>query len=161
MELVTNLSPRDLAAQEQSMRLRVEITEVQDELRKGDTKALGLLGLFGAGLAAVVALYRDDVAFPATVLLFLAALPMGSALAFLLLTVRPWLEGTGGFLRWAAYHREPEAVIADLADATPAELAHELVGLSVLAVNRYRRIRTAVHLLLPALALIALALPLA
>ncbi|ATE53628.1 Pycsar system effector family protein [Actinosynnema pretiosum] len=120
-----------------------------------------LLALFGAGLAAVVALYRDGVSLPATVLLFLAALPMGAALAFLLLTVRPWLEGTGGFLRWAAYHREPEAVIADLADATPTELAHELVGMSALALNRYRRIRTAVHLLLPSLALIALAVPLA
>ncbi|WNV83243.1 Pycsar system effector family protein [Umezawaea sp. Da 62-37] len=141
-----------------------EITGVRDELRKADTKAFGLLALFGATLAGVLALTRTDVSTAAVVLLYLAAVPIGTALVALLLTVRPNLAGTNGFLRWAAYHREPTTVVADIADATvhlPHALAEELVHLSVLAVTKYQRIRHAVHLLLLGLALLGLAVPVA
>jgi hypothetical protein len=140
--------------------LTTEITGVRDELRKADSKALGLLALFGAAMAGVVALTRTEMSTAAAVLLHLAALPIGAALVALLLTVRPNLTGTNGFLRWAAYHYEPTAVVTDLdtqPPATPTALATELVHISVLAVAKYRRIRLAVHLLLAGLVLLALA----
>jgi alpha-beta hydrolase superfamily lysophospholipase len=141
--------------------LTVEITAVHDELRKGDAKAFGLLALFGATLAGVIALTRTAVSTPAVVLLHLAALPIGAALVALLLTIRPNIGVADGFLRWAAYHRDPTAVVADLAaDPTPAPhvLAARLVRLSVLAVGKYRRVRLAVHLLLAGLGVLGLAL---
>jgi pycsar effector protein len=137
-----------------------EITAVRDELRKADTKALGLLALFGAALAGVIALTRTQVSTPAAVLLHLAALPIGAALVALLLTVRPNLSGTTGFLRWATYRRQPTAVLADLAATpgpVPAVLAAELVHLSVLALGKHQRVRLAVVLLLAGLALLGLA----
>ena len=141
-----------------------ETTGVRDELRKADTKALGLLALFGATLAGVVALGKTDMSTPAAVVLHLAAAPIGAALVALLLTLRPNLAGHNGFLRWQAYRHEPAAIVTDLADDTtfaPTALAEELVHLSLLAVAKYQRIRHAVHLLLAGLALLALAVLLA
>jgi hypothetical protein len=141
-----------------------ELAAVRDELRKADTKALGLLALFGATLAGVIALTRTQVSTPAAVLLHLAALPIGAALVALLLTVRPDLSGCTGFLRWAAYRRNPAAVVADLdaeSGPVPVVLAVELVHLSVLALGKHQRVRLAVVLLLAGLALLGLAVLLA
>lgn len=134
--------------------------EVRDELRRTDSKAIGLLGLFGAALAGVLALIASRPGTLATVLLHLAALPIAAAVVLLLAVLRPALPGaTGhGFPRWACFRPDPAALLADLtAPGVLIARAEVLAALSAAVVAKYWRIRTAVHLLPAGLALLALA----
>ncbi|NKE63714.1 hypothetical protein FXN61_46185 [Lentzea sp. PSKA42] len=140
--------------------LKAAENEVRDELRRTDTKATGLLGLFGAALAGVLALIASHPGTLATVLLHLAALPIAAAIVLLLAVLRPmFLGATGhGFYRWAQFRTNPAELLADLTgpDVLVAR-AEMLAALSAAVVAKYRRIRIAVHLLLAGLALLALA----
>lgn len=133
---------------------------VREELRRTDTKATSLLGLFGAALAGVLALIAAHPGTLATVLLHFAALPIAVAVVLLLAVLRPGLLtlAAHGFPRWACFRTDPAALLADLAD--PGALlgrAEVLAELSAAVGAKYRRIRTAVHLLLAGLGLLALA----
>ncbi|WP_199443855.1 Pycsar system effector family protein [Umezawaea beigongshangensis] len=147
--------------------LTAELADVHDELRRADTKATGLLGLFGAALAGLVALTRTaDIATPAVLLLHLALLPAGVAVVVLLLVLRSRISSNptaAGFPRWATYHYDPVAVLEEFTDPAVvlARRARALVLLSGLALVKHHRIGTAVNSLLTAGALLLLALPLA
>lgn len=143
-----------------SARLADGLTQVQDELRRADTKATALLGMFGAALAGALALTRTGPSPVATVLLYLAVAPIAAAVVQLLLALRPRIGGTAGFTRWAHMVNDPTALLTDLSlptRYTTRVAALLLTDLSALAVTKYRLIRHAVHLLLAGLALLALA----
>lgn len=138
-------------------------TTVLTELQRGDAKAAHLLGFFGAVLAGVVALTRTGVSSAGLALLYLAAAPTAAAVVLLLWTLRPNLSGSGhaGFTRWARFTAKPADLVTDLDRAERHDLedsAYHLAVLSELAVAKYRRIATAVGLLLLGLAVTALAL---
>ncbi len=137
-------------------------TSVLTELQRGDAKATSLLGLFGAVLAGVIALMRSGLSTAAVVLLFLAAIPTAAAVVLLLWVLRPNLNGgnaRSGFLRWAAFLRDPAALVADFDRPQRADdEAQHLAILSVLAIAKYQRIGAAIYCLLTGLALTALAL---
>ncbi|GAA4828307.1 hypothetical protein GCM10025787_03320 [Saccharopolyspora rosea] len=139
--------------------------DVQDQLRRADTKAQALLGLTVGVLAGVAGLTRTGVSPAALVLLCLAALPTAAAVAFLLLVIRPYLGGAhAGFVRWALFTDNPAALLEDLdrpAKQSLGDAAHELATLSRLAVGKYERITIATYLLLAGLALAVPALFLA
>lgn len=141
-------------------RLKAAEVDVRDELCRTDTKATGLLGLFGATLAGVLALITSQPGTAATILLHLAALPIAAAIVLLLAVLRPGLLhlATHGFPRWACFRDDPAALLADLtAPGVLTARAEVLAALSAAVVAKYWRIRTAVHLLLAGLALLALA----
>lgn len=141
-------------------RLDTGLTQVQDELRRADTKATALLGLFGGALAGALALTRTEPSPAAAVLLYLAAAPIATAVVQLLLALRPRIGVTTGFTRWALMVNDPTALLTDLSLPTrnaTRVAALRLTDLSALAVTKYRLIRRAVHLLLAGLALLALA----
>lgn len=135
---------------------------VLTELQRGDTKASYLLGLFGAVLAGVIHLLRSGVSTPAAVLLFLAALPTAAAVVLLLVVLLPRVVvGTGraGFTRFAAFLRDPEALVDDFDRSQRADdEAHHLAVLSTLAITKYQRIAAAIYCLLTGLGITALAL---
>ncbi|TWP51712.1 hypothetical protein FKR81_12655 [Lentzea tibetensis] len=140
--------------------LKAADSEVRDELRRADTKAIGLLGLFGAALAGVVALLGTHPGSAATVLLHLAALPIAAAIVLLLAVLRPTLDYRCpyGFPRWARFRGLPTDLLADLIEPGALIVRTEvLAAMSAAVVAKYWRIRTAVHLLLTGLALLALA----
>lgn len=132
-------------------------SEVTTQLQRADTKAQGLLALVVGVLAGVVGMTRTGVAAPALVLLCLAAIPTAAAVVFLLHVIRPNLGGAyAGFLRWAHFVGEAEALLADLErheKHTAGHAAAELAFLSRLAVTKYERITYAIYLLLLGLAL--------
>jgi hypothetical protein len=144
---------RDIRAAEQT---------ALEAIRQAEGKATSLLTLFGAALAATLALLTrsSDLSTFATVVLAVATAPLlGSVLALLgVLWAR--LGGDHGFIRWAAYHRQPDALIDHLSLPPRCQVqtqARRLADLSVLAVNKFRRTNIAVLLLLAALPLLALA----
>lgn len=133
------------------------------ELQRGDSKAAHLLGFFGAVLAGVLTLTRTGMSPAGLVLLYLAAAPTAAAVVLLLWTLRPNLSGGGhaGFTRWAMFTATPAQLVSDLERTERHDLedqAHHLAVLSALAVAKYRRITTAVGLLLIGLTVTALAL---
>ncbi|MGW1678548.1 Pycsar system effector family protein [Saccharopolyspora sp. NPDC002376] len=152
-------------ASSQADRIAQNKTSVVEELKRADTKAQILLGLIVGTLAGIVGLTRTGVSTAAEVLLVLAAIPAAAAVVFLALTIRPFLGGAqAGFVRWAHFVGEPEALLADLERPAQLETGHaaaELAKLSRLAVNKYERIAYAVYLFLLALAVALLALFLA
>lgn len=134
--------------------------DVRDELRRTDTKAIGLLGLFGVTLAGLLALIAANPSTFATVLLRLAAGPIGASVVVLLLVLRPVIlrAGAHGLPRWSTYRKQPEALLEDLtAQGSLLCRVDVLADLSAVLITKYRRIRLAVHLLLTGLALLALA----
>ena len=138
--------------------LRAALDEVRDELRRADTKAIGLLGLFGAALAGVITLIQRNPSIAATILLLLAALPLGGAVVLLARAVRPQIGRSGGVGRWELFRHDPAALLDDLAaTASPKRIAARITDLSALAVAKFRRTTRAVDLLLPGVALVILA----
>ncbi|MEV0089125.1 Pycsar system effector family protein [Saccharopolyspora sp. NPDC050642] len=131
--------------------------DVQAQLQRADTKAQALLGLTVGVLAGVAGLTRTGVSPAALVLLCLAAIPTATAVGFLLWVIRPYLGGAhAGFVRWAHFVGETEALLADLdrpEEQTTGHAAHELAVLSRLAVTKYERIAWSVYLLLIGLGL--------
>lgn len=166
MERVRPVKTEYIAAPTDRSQLTTRVTDakagVLTELQRGDTKATSLLGLFGAVLAGVIALMRSGVSTAAVVLLFLAAIPTAAAVVLLLWVLRPNLNGgnaRSGFLRWAAFLRDPAALADDFDRPRRAhDEAQHLAVLSVLAITKYQRIAVAIYCLLTGLALTTLAL---
>ncbi|MEV6226530.1 Pycsar system effector family protein [Saccharopolyspora shandongensis] len=139
--------------------------DVTLQLQRADAKAQSLLGLVVGVLAGTIGLTRTGVSPAALVLLCLAAIPTAAAVVFLLWVIRPCLGGAhAGFVRWAMFAGETQALLADLErpeQQQTGHAAHELAVLSRLAVTKYERIASAIYLLLLGLALILPALFLA
>lgn len=141
----------------QADRIARNKTGVVEELKRADAKAQILLGLIVGILAGIVGLTRTGVSPAAGVLLVLAALPAAAAVVLLALTIRPVLGGAhAGFVRWAHFDGEPDALLIDLDRPQHVETGHaaaELAKLSRLAVRKYERITYAVYLFLLSLAI--------
>ncbi|WP_433228908.1 Pycsar system effector family protein [Micromonospora sp. CA-248260] len=129
------------------------ITEVRAELARADTKASTLMAVAGAAVTVGVAiLARTDLPGPALAAGVTTVALVGTAVGLLAGAVRPCLGGGHGLVHYAA--AAPGDLITE-ATAPPlsaaAERAHHLVWLSRTAVRKYRRVRTAVDLLLAGL----------
>ncbi|MEU1883930.1 Pycsar system effector family protein [Micromonospora sp. WMMD987] len=126
------------------------ITEVRAELARADTKASTLMAVAGAALTVGVAiLARTDLPGPALAAGVVTVGLVGTAVGLLAGAVRPCLGGDHGLVHYAAAvpgDLMTEATTSPL--TTTAERAHHLVWLSRTAVRKYRRVRTAVDLLL-------------
>ncbi|MGX4658058.1 Pycsar system effector family protein [Micromonospora sp. SCSIO 07396] len=129
------------------------ITEVRAELARADSKASTLMAVAGAAVTVGVAiLARADLPGPALAVGVATVVAVGTAVGLLAGAVRPSLGGGHGLVRYAtttAGDLMTEATAPPLAAA--AERAHHLVWLSRTAVRKYRRVRTAVDLLLAGL----------
>ena len=132
--------------------LRLEITAVELQLARIDTKAGLLLGLTGAAsTAGPVVVTGAHLAAPAAVVAWLAVAAFVTAAAMLALAVRPMLgtrsQTPHGFARYAG--AEPQQILAELdAGQAPAALAGRLSDLAATADAKYRRIRVAVDVVL-------------
>ncbi|MEU1756981.1 Pycsar system effector family protein [Micromonospora matsumotoense] len=129
------------------------ITEVRTELARADTKASTLMAIAGAAMTIGVAiLARTDLPTPALAAGVTTVALVGTAVALLAGAVRPCLGGGQGLVHYAT--SAPGDLMTE-ATAPPltaaAERAHHLVWLSRTAVRKYRRVRTAVDLLLAGL----------
>lgn len=136
----------------------------RSELARIDTKAAALMGWAGTGVAILAAaISMAALPLPATVAVIAGAALLAAAVAVLLCVIRPALPTPGrgyGFVRHAA--GDGAALLATLTIGEPLteRLADEVARLSQLALTKYRRLRTAVDLLLAALTCLAAALPL-
>ena len=152
-----------------SSELGAAIAHARTELSRADAKAGTLLALAGTALTVLLALLaRTSLPGLATTAGWLTAAVVATAVAHLALAIRPNLTGDHGVVRYA---RRDWATVSNeftrLDAVWIARAAHEsreaeaLVALSRSAVTKYRRIRTAVDLLLAGLAGITLTAALA
>jgi hypothetical protein len=137
--------------------------DVNDQLRRADTKAGSLLPLFSGFLAGVVALGTRPMPTVAVILLWLAAVPMALAVLVLLHAVRPRFGDSDpfGFPRLVRFTGRPSELLSALADQE--SLTSQAVELSTLAAivrAKYRRVRLAVDLLGMGLLLLSVSLTL-
>jgi hypothetical protein len=134
--------------------LRDADTQVQDALRRVDSKATALLTLFGAALAGVVALAARHPAGAGAVLLWLSLAPIGAAVTLLLLTIRPQLTPRPAPGTWLYAAQVGPATLLKTYTPDRADLmgaAEHVCELARIARTKYRRVRTAVALLLTGL----------
>ena len=140
-----------------------EITHVQGQISRADTKASILTGLSLAALTGGAALaskaHLHGIAVACAVL---TACLIGAALALLGWAIRPDLRGNHGFVRWAATP-DAEALYRhlELGKRCPVaeeqrDCAQQLWSLARSAHLKYQRIRLAVDLLGVAMAAAAL-----
>ncbi|WP_067502222.1 Pycsar system effector family protein [Actinoplanes sp. TFC3] len=153
-----------------SSELGAAIAHVRTELSRADAKAGTLLALAGTALTVLLALLaRTSLPGLAVTAGWLTAAVVATAVAHLALAIRPSLTGDHGLVRYArrgaaAVREELDAVDRGHWDAVcrQKDRDHEtLIALSRSAVTKYRRIRTAVDLMLAGLAGITLTAALA
>ncbi|MFI6530250.1 Pycsar system effector family protein [Streptomyces uncialis] len=129
-------------------------TAVATEIGRTDGKASLLLAFTGAALVALASAADNGLPMPTKILGGAAALALGAAAVLLLLVVRPRLAGSdrASFPYWARL--DEDEIRACMTGDTRAARVRVL---SVIAVRKFSRLRSAVDLLLTALALLALA----
>jgi hypothetical protein len=135
--------------------------QVRDEIKRADTKATTLLSLPGLVLAGVVALAKAGLPVPALVFLWLGALPVFWSVLVLLATIRPRLgqyPTPGTWLHATAYG--PQALL-DAGTYAGRAAAEDVCVLGAIAVDKYRRVQSAINLLIIGAAVLAVALALA
>ncbi|WP_431973974.1 Pycsar system effector family protein [Micromonospora haikouensis] len=134
--------------------LTAELATVRAELVRVDAKASTLLTLAGTALTVGLAvLARADLPIPALATGAVTVAVIGVAVGLLACAVRPSLGGGHGLIRYATSAPGDLMTDAALPPLSMASLrAHELVWLSRTTVAKYRRVRTAVDLLLCGLA---------
>ncbi|MCX4665035.1 Pycsar system effector family protein [Streptomyces uncialis] len=127
---------------------------VVTEIGRTDGKASLLLAFTGAALAGLASAADNGLPMPTKILGGAAALALGAAAVLLLLVVRPGLSGAdrASFPYWARL--DEDEIRACMTGDTRAARVRVL---SVIAVRKFSRLRSAVDLLLTALALLALA----
>lgn len=135
--------------------MRLATADVRAELARVDTKASTLLTLAGTALTVGLAvLARAGLPSAAAFTGWVTVSVIGAAVAVLAAAVRPALRGDYGFMRYA--HTTAGDVMTEFADAGQARRcavdAHGLVWLSKATHRKYRRVRTAVDLLMAGLA---------
>ncbi|MFJ6185071.1 Pycsar system effector family protein [Streptomyces sp. NPDC092295] len=113
--------------------------EVRAEIARTDNKVALLLAFIGALLVGVWTVAKD-VRLPLSVLMVggMGVALLVAAAGLLLRAVRPNLGGGHGFPLWATVH--PEV----LREILSQDLAADVVGLSRLAVRKFRCLRRAV-----------------
>ncbi|MBB4706166.1 hypothetical protein BJ982_007797 [Sphaerisporangium siamense] len=106
------------------------------------------------GVACVLALLAQGGLWGTVALL-------AAAVAVLLAVIRPSLprDGGTGFVAHAALTAEQLLEVLGREQAAPGRQAADVVRLSVIALAKYRRIRTATHLMYAALAVLVATLP--
>jgi hypothetical protein len=142
-------------------RIEQAFTDVTDQLRRADTKAASLLPLFGGFLAGVVALSTRSMPVVSVVLLWLSAMPMVLAVLLLLNAVRPRFDDNAafGFPRLVRFTGRPSELLSELAEESPLTAqAVEVSTLANIVRAKYRRVRTAVDLLVLGLLTLAVSL---
>jgi hypothetical protein len=134
-----------------------ELAAVRGELIRVDGKCATLAGLAVAALAFVLTQASVRTPLVERVLLVTAAVALAAAALVLLLRVLRPAFGPTGFCRWAGM--SPAEIQAELADvAEDFHQAAEVAVLSRLADRKFRALRTAIHLLVVAVVLIAAAI---
>uniref|UniRef100_UPI003F496447 Pycsar system effector family protein n=1 Tax=Sphaerisporangium sp. CA-236357 TaxID=3240030 RepID=UPI003F496447 len=148
-----------------SIALDAEATAARAELARGDSKAAMLLGFAGTGfslLAAIGAVISGHLAPVAQIGLWFAVAALAVSVAVLLWVIRPFLPRTGGtgFVAHAA--SDVDQLLATLSgdQDDPRRQAADVIMLSRLAVAKFRKLRTATHLMYAALAVLVVTLPL-
>ncbi|WP_431887022.1 Pycsar system effector family protein [Micromonospora wenchangensis] len=131
------------------------LAEVLAEAVRVDAKASTLLTLAGTALTVGLAvLARADLPDAALFTGCVTVALIGAAVALLAGAVRPALDGNFGFVRYAA--TTPIDLVADATgsdeESSTGQRAQQLVWLSRAVLTKYRRVRTAVDLLLTGLA---------
>lgn len=132
--------------------------QVRDELKRADTKATTLLSLPGLVLAGVVAVAKTGLPLPALVTLWLGALPVFGSVLVLLATIRPRLgqyPTPGTWLHATAYG--PQALL-DAGTYAAQAAAEDVCLLGQIAVDKYRRVQSAINLLIIGATVLAVAL---
>lgn len=139
------------------------LDEVHCEIAAANTRAVRLLALFSAALAGALVLAATRSSSASTfseVLLTLAVCPLLGSVAALLAVLYAPMSGDYGFPRWARYRNQPDA-LADYLTLPGDQGVHhcsvQLAAFAALAVCKYRRINTAVVLLVAGLVLLAAA----
>lgn len=131
--------------------LRDADAQVQDALRRVDSKATALLTLFGAALAGAIALAARHPAGAGAVLLWVSLAPIGAAVTLLLLTIRPQLTTRPIPGTWLYAAQVGPSTLLGTYTPDRADLmavAEHVCDLARIARAKYRRVRTAVVLLL-------------
>ncbi|MGJ6962547.1 Pycsar system effector family protein [Streptosporangium sp. G11] len=143
--------------------LDTETCAARAELARGDSKASALLGFAGTGfslLAAISAAVSSHLALIAQIGLWLAVAALAASVAMLLWVIRPVIPSRSGTGVVAHATTSPERLLATLtAEHNVHRRAADVIMLSHLAVTKYKRLRTAVHLMYAALAILLLTLP--
>ncbi|MBB4706168.1 hypothetical protein BJ982_007798 [Sphaerisporangium siamense] len=144
--------------------LEAEAAAVRAELARTDSKAAMLLGFAGTGfslLAAIGAAVTTRLPLLAQGGLWGTVALLAAAVAVLLAVIRPSLprDGGTGFVAHAALTAEQLLEVLGREQAAPGRQAADVVRLSVIALAKYRRIRTATHLMYAALAVLVATLP--
>ncbi|WP_433267263.1 Pycsar system effector family protein [Actinosynnema sp. CS-041913] len=156
------MTAQDSSRWEVGVRVELAHADAAAQIVRADTKAAGLLPLFGGALAGVVALATRPLPSAAGLVLWGAAVPALVAVLLLLLVLRPRF-GPGddfGFSFLARFADEPAGLLDTLAgQPAGAEVqAADAVRLAVIAATKFRRVRGAVDCLLLSLLLVAAAL---
>jgi hypothetical protein len=127
--------------------------EMKAEIARTDNKTALLLAFVGAVLAGAWSIARDlPLNLPAYVAGAAGMALLVTAGGLLLRSVRPNLRGRHGFPLWATLTPE------QISDAVARDLAHDIAGLSRLAVGKFTCLRRAVDMTLAGGALLILAL---
>lgn len=133
--------------------------QVQDALRRADSKATALLSVVGAALAGVIALANRDLSEAGTVLMWLALAPIFGSVVLLLMTIRPRLNRHPVPGTWLhAAQVGPSTLLDTCSDADTLTVATDVCVLARIARRKYRRIALAVGLLLTGLATLVVSL---
>lgn len=136
-------------------------TQVTAELTRADAKATTLLSLVGVALAGIVALTGRPIPVAAEIAVWCSGAPILAAVLVLLSAIRPRLDNVvPGTWLYAAEHG-PARLLTSLTtsdDSTATVIAHDLCTLAVIARTKYRRIKTAVTLVVLGLAVLTVAL---
>ena len=137
------------------VRMREAAGVVRGELSRVDAKAATLLALVGAALAVVASTLTGwhGLAVPVLMVAWIGAGCLGVATVLLLAALRPRLAGNYGFVVYAK--TTPTALFERFANLADLDQAHEVVGLSTLALAKFRRLRYAVDLTLAGLVLLS------
>jgi hypothetical protein len=140
-------------------RLAVAGDQVQDALRRADSKATTLLSLVGAAMAGVIALGNGGVSGPGAVLLRLALVPIFASVVLLLVTIWPRLNRCPVSGTWLyAAQVGPATLLESYGENDPVATASHVCTLARIARTKYRRIGQAVALLGCGLALLVVSL---
>jgi hypothetical protein len=134
--------------------------QVQDALRRADTKATTLLSLVGAAMAGVIALGNRDVSGAGAALMWLSLAPIFASVV-LLTAIRPRLNRHPIRGTWLYAAQVGPATLLETygeTDVDAVSTATHVCTLARIARGKYRRIAVAVALLLAGLVVLMVSL---
>lgn len=141
-----------MSANEIPARLVTAADQVQDALRRADTKATTLLSLVGVAMAGVIALANRDVPGPGPVLVWLSLAPIFASVVLLLLTVLPRLNRNPVPGTWLhAAQVDAVTLLAAYGETDAESAASQVCVLARRARTKYLRVAWAIGLLVAGL----------